>query len=130
MVRYYLKNLDQKNVCISGGVGMNCKMNGAIANIPEVEKLHIMPASGDNGTALGAAFEAYEALGGKLQNQQITNVYYGPTYTNEDIKESLEACKIKYRYCKNTSEYVDKKINENKIVGWFQGRLELGARAL
>ena len=116
------------NLCLAGGVHMNCKLNGMIADLPEVDKIYIQPASSDNGVALGAAMLSAKNEKGNFSKMQ--HCYYGPGFTNNEIKDYLKEAKIKFKRVKNIEKEVAGKLAEGKIIGWFQGRSEVGARAL
>ena len=124
LVRSAVRYTKIRNVCISGGVGMNCKMNGKIGALNEVDEIYIFPASSDDGSSLGSALSI------EKKRINLPNVYLGPKFSNEEIKKVLDLCKLKYTYHENIEEVTAKKIADNNIVGWFQGRMELGARAL
>lgn len=117
------------NVCIAGGVGMNCKMNGQVGCLPNVSQLYVQPASSDNGTALGAAYLAAREAGSNAF-PTMKHVYLGPEYTNEEIVYALKFSKLYYRYSDNIENEVARILHDGKIVGWIQGRMEVGARAL
>jgi len=126
LVRQLISTTNIKNVCIAGGVGMNCKMNGVINQMEEVDQLFVFPASSDEGTAIGAAM----AINQDMQGFKLDHTSYGPEYSNEDIKRLLDELKLKYTYYEDIDKEVAKRIANNQIVGWFQGRMEFGARAL
>ncbi|MCP4914381.1 MAG: carbamoyltransferase [Oligoflexia bacterium] len=123
----YLKT---SNLCVSGGVAMNCKMNGLLSNLEGIENIFINPASHDSGTALGAALLAYKDLGESPRRDKLDHAYWGPEFTDEEIEEKLKHCNLKYRKVDDISKECAKLLNESKIIGWFQGRAEFGARAL
>jgi len=117
------------NVCLAGGVAMNCKMNGVIADLPEVKNIHVQPASSDNGTALGAA--CISAVKNKFVfNKIMPHAYWGPEYSDSEIKKAIIESKLKHSKPKNLLEYTSTKLYEGKIIGWFNGRSEIGARSL
>jgi carbamoyltransferase len=118
-----------RNLCVAGGVGLNCKMNGELLRTTGAERIFVQPASNDAGTALGAAMIVAQSHGDKIRNE-LEHVYYGPGFSNDEIKKTLEACKVAYEACDNIAERVAGCLAEGSIVGWFQGRMEFGARAL
>ena len=130
IARKLLKQTGTKNLCVSGGVAMNCKMNGLLSNLDGVENIFINPASHDSGTALGAALLAYKELGQSPRKTKLEHAYWGPDFTDEEIEEKLKHCNLKYRKVDDISKECAKFLNESKIIGWFQGRAEFGARAL
>jgi carbamoyltransferase len=105
-------------------------MNGRINQMPEVDQTFVIPASSDDGTCLGAALQLYYELGGNPRQHKLEHTYYGPEYSNEKIQKVLDEAKVNYTYEPNIEAYVAEKLAENKIIGWFQGRMEFGARAL
>lgn len=124
----YKKN-NIKNFCLAGGVAMNCKMNGEIAKEKFVKNIFVQPASSDNGVSLGAAQLLALKYGDKLSTK-INNVYYGLKYSNSEILKALKESKLKYYKPLNLYKKVAKMIFQKKIICWFQGKMEFGARAL
>lgn len=117
------------NICIAGGVGLNCKMNGKIADLPQVKKIFVPPVANDAGTALGAAM--YLSNRRSVSSAfQMEHAYWGPEYSNEQVKKALDQCEAKYTYDENIALSTARLLAGNKIVGWFQGRMEVGSRAL
>lgn len=129
IVREATDNGKIRNVCISGGVGLNCKMNGAIKQSPYVDKIFVQPASGDAGAALGAAILLSHKLG-EWKPYKLKNVYYGPSHTDNEIKKELDVAGVKYSKPDNIAQKIAKTISEGKIIAYFDGALEFGARAL
>ncbi len=118
-----------RHVCIAGGVGLNCKMNGVIRQSPYVDKIFVQPAAGDAGAALGAAITLSHKLG-EWKPYRLKNVYYGPSFSDEDIKKELDIAGIKYSMPDNIAQKTAKAVSEGKIVAYFDGAMEFGARAL
>lgn len=118
-----------KNVCIAGGVGLNCKMNGVIKQSPYVDKIFVQPASGDAGAALGAAIALCHKLG-EWKPHKLKHVYYGPSFTNNEIKKELDIAGVEYSAPDNIPQKIAKVLSEGKIVAYFDGAMEFGARAL
>lgn len=129
LVKKYMATTNTKNLCLAGGVAMNCKLNGLIARLKNVENLFIQPASQDSGTALGAAMLASKDLGYDPRFE-MTHPYWGPSYDNGEIERFLELANIRYKRLENPSEIAADYLAREKIVGWFQGRMEMGSRAL
>lgn len=117
-----------KNICLAGGVALNCKMNGEILASGTVENIFVQPASHDAGCALGAALVLAVEDGNKFD--EMEHAYYGPEYSDEEIKKYLDMAKVKYEYHKDISGVAADLLAKDNIVGWFQGRMEWGARAL
>jgi carbamoyltransferase len=124
-----LKSANSENLCISGGVGLNCVANGKILEENICKNLFIQPLCNDAGVSLGAAMEF---ISGKREdvNFEMKSVYLGPEFNNGDIKKILESKKLKFRFLEDPAKEGAKLISEGKILGWFQGRMEAGPRAL
>ncbi|MFA6036318.1 MAG: carbamoyltransferase C-terminal domain-containing protein [Candidatus Micrarchaeia archaeon] len=94
-----------------------------------MEDIFIQPAAGDNGTAIGAALYV-SAQEGYRPKKPLEHLYYGPEYSDEAVKKTLDAAKVKYEKSGDIAGEVAGLLAKGKIVGWFQGRMEFGARAL
>ena len=129
LVEYQISKNKIGNVCLAGGVAMNCKMNGVIANLKNLKNIYVQPASSDNGTALGAA--CLSAVNNKFKiNKIMPHAYWGPEYSEDEIEKAIKETKLKYSRPKNLIQYVSLKLQEGKIIGLFNGRSEIGARSL
>jgi len=115
---------------IAGGVSLNSVMNGRIVRESKFKDVYVMPAAGDNGTALGAAYYLYNGLLKKPRTFVHDNPYMGTTYTNEEIKAVLDGAKLTYEYIEDVCGHAADLLQNGKIIGWFQGRMEVGPRAL
>ncbi len=129
LVKRGLRIKPTDNLCVAGGSGLNCKMNGKIYLAGLIKNIFIQPAAGDCGNALGAALECYAHLG-HASKFRLTHSYLGPEYSSDEIKKVLDECKIPYTYHENISDVCGKLLADKKILGWFQGRMEWGPRAL
>jgi len=123
------------NLCMAGGVALNCVANGNILRKGPFRKLFVQPAANDSGCALGAAALAYvDATGRRPQNEQLTHVYLGPAYDNNSIANILEATSFKVMDYRNDEEGLLRKtarlLADGKVIGWFHGRMEFGPRSL
>ncbi len=118
-----------RNLCLSGGVALNCKMNQRLRETGLIEGIFIQPVSMDAGTALGAAQLLSVALG-EDPRFKMTHAYWGPEFTNEEIESALVKQKIEFRRCENIEKEVAERLARRELVGWFQGRSEIGPRAL
>ncbi len=130
VVNHLYKLTKCKNLCIAGGVGLNCVANGRILRETPFKNVFIQPASNDAGTSLGAALYVHNQVLGGNNHCNFTDAYLGPEYSNDEIKRNLDLCKISYTYCKDPGKIAARFIAHGKIVGWFQGRMEFGPRAL
>jgi carbamoyltransferase len=127
-----------KRLCLAGGVALNCVANGRLVDAGLFEDVFIQPAAGDAGGALGAALAAYYGYFGAerlvaAQPDGMKGAYLGPVYTSAEAKKVCRAHKVDYTEFESESsltEVVARCLAEGKIVGWFQGRMEFGPRAL
>lgn len=127
-----------KNLCFAGGVALNCSANNVLAKSGIFENIFIQPAAGDAGGALGAALYAHYALHGNIRNPQNNNDVIpqlpglGPDFSPEEIEKLLKHYGLNYKKMSDDDlyKYCAEKLNEQQIIGWFQGRMEFGPRAL
>ncbi len=130
------KKTGKKNLCLSGGVALNCVANSKILKESGFETVWIQPAAGDAGSALGAALAVWHLHFGKertvSENDNQKGSLLGPSYSNEEIILYLEENKIPYRKLENEEllNHTCRELESGKIIGWFQGRMEYGPRAL
>ncbi|MBL7050371.1 MAG: carbamoyltransferase [Nitrospira sp.] len=135
--RHIRKETGQKNLCMAGGVSLNCVANGKLLREKIFDDIWIQPAAGDAGAALGAATFAWYQY---LQNERTADgindsqfgSYLGPKFENSAIEEFLKGKSIPYRRLEDEElpETIADIINDEKVVGWFQGGMEFGPRAL
>ena len=124
-----------KNLCLAGGVALNCVANGKILKEKIFENIWIQPAAGDAGGSLGAALAYWHHELGKPRvefKDQMQGSYLGPKFENDQIEKELKSLNAKYKRC-NEAEIISLTANElakEKTIGWFQGRMEFGPRAL
>ena len=104
-------------------------MNGEILRHSGCKNIFVQPASSDSGTALGAAMVVAQRHGDNVRNP-LNHVYYGPGFTNDEILTALKGCKIPYKQVDDPSIAAADMLEQGKIIAWFQGRMEFGARAL
>lgn len=130
LVQSFVSKTGINNVSVAGGVFLNCKMNRKIAKLASVNNLFIQPVSNDAGVALGSALEVYNSITGREPVGNFDNVYFGTEYDNSDVERILEEAKISYKKidypCKKAAEL----LSQNRLIGWFQGQMEFGPRAL
>jgi carbamoyltransferase len=115
---------------ISGGVSLNSVMNGRIVRETPFKDVYVMPAAGDNGTAIGAAYYLYNGILKNSRNYVHDNPYVGTSYSNEEIKTIIDGAKLKAEYIEDICEKTSSLLADGKIIGWFQGAMEIGPRAL
>ncbi len=118
-----------RNLCLAGGVAMNCKMNGRLALRENVDALFVQPASSDDGTCIGAAQMVAQSLGDPIKHR-LTHTQYGPSYGMDEVRAALRGCKVNFYEVENLEEVVADYLDRGKLVGWHQGAMEFGARAL
>lgn len=116
--------------CLAGGVALNCTLNGKLSEQSFCEDLFVQPIANDAGAALGAALETYFHKTGDNPNKRMRNPYWGPAYGQKEMEKVLRYSSLNYKYCPNIESVAAREIAEGKIVGWFQGRMEGGPRAL
>jgi len=121
-----------KNLCIAGGVGLNCVANREILNNTPFERIFIQPAAGDSGQCLGNALYGYHYLLGKPRREVMTHAYFGKEYSNTDVMNALErwSGQVIYERMQNPATQVAALLSEGNVIGWFQFGSELGPRAL
>jgi carbamoyltransferase len=130
VVRMAIEKTKCRNLCLAGGVALNSKANGKIAASGMVEQFFVQPAASDDGVALGAALAPYLDNGGKLSNKAMRHGYWGPSFDDEAIETALRAYKLRYTSLGDPASAAAELLSEGKILGWFQGRMEFGPRAL
>lgn len=128
LISHYLQQFDTGNVCLAGGVTLNCKMNKEVRQLPDVDDIFVQPAANDAGGSLGAAVALNVDDGNEIQGMK--DVYLGTEYESKEIVEALEQLKVPYERIEDVPETVAELLAEDAIVGWFQGRMEGGPRAL
>ncbi len=130
MLDWLYKKTGSENISVSGGFFMNSVFNGKILTKTKFKRVFISSCPDDSGTSLGAALYVYNHILDKKNREEQTHNYYGPQFSNEEIKNTLDKYKIPYSYIEDIEKYTAKLIADGKIVGWFQGRMEFGQRAL
>ena len=137
LVKGVAKTSGQKNLCLAGGVALNCVANGKLLSEEIFEDIWVQPASGDAGGALGAALGAYHIMLNKKRkpSDKIDNMkgsFLGPEYSELKINETLEGCGAVFSNHSQDQiiELTAKDLADGKAVGWFSGRMEFGPRAL
>lgn len=137
LARNVAKETGERNLCLAGGVALNCVANGKLLREKIFDNIWIQPASGDAGGALGAALAGYYLFKGERRNvvssgDAMKGSYLGPIFSQTEIEESLTAVGAKFEIL-GDDEFVDYCANalvEGKAIGWHQGRMEFGPRSL
>jgi carbamoyltransferase len=126
------KTYKSSNLCMAGGVALNCVANGKILRHTPFKNIFIQPAAGDAGGAIGAAAYVYHSLLKKPRKYKMEHTFLGPEYSDKDIEKMLATKKVNSRPLKRSAmaQAVAKLIKNQKVIGLFQGRMEYGPRAL
>lgn len=134
MAKHLKKITGMNKLCICGGVALNCVANGVILREKIFDDIFIPPAAGDSGSCIGAALYAYHNHFNKERIVSKNNkVYLGPSFSKKIEKQILDSYPANYRYIEDTSKLLDEVaevLNSNKVVGFFNGSMEFGPRAL
>ncbi len=133
ILKYVHKKTKGDNLVLSGGVALNSVFNGKVLKNSPFKKVWIQPAAGDGGTSLGVAQHIYNVVLGKKRDYVMDSASFGPGFSTREINQFLDENEINYSVFKNKKELVKKTaglIYEDNVVGWFQGRMEFGPRAL
>jgi carbamoyltransferase len=127
----------QPNLCLAGGVALNCVANGKVLRDGSFERIWVQPAAGDAGGALGAALAAYHVEFAKTRENtdtldEMSGAYLGPAFEADSVAERLTAAGAHFEVCNDDELYerTADALASEKAVGWFQGRMEFGPRAL
>ena len=132
VVRRLHERTGSKNICLAGGVALNAVANGRIRPETEFDSIYVQPAAGDSGTAVGAAFHVLHGALGVPREFVMEHAYTGPEYSDEECGRALVAAGIDGARIEDDDLFplVAERIAAGDVVGWFQGRMEFGPRAL
>jgi carbamoyltransferase len=128
----WLRDLTRsENLCLAGGVALNCVMNARLRDRGLFKHIWVQPASGDAGTSLGAALSVdAQERGDHERRYQMDHVFLGPAFSDSEVEEFIRWSKLPYRCLRDIPVETAEILAREKIVGWFQGRMEFGPRAL
>ncbi|MBL6449600.1 carbamoyltransferase [Fulvivirga sp. 29W222] len=134
-VTYLYNEVESENLCLAGGVALNCVANGKVLKNTPFKNMFVQPASNDSGGALGAACQAHVQITGERPAQsRIHQIYTGPSFSNDQISVVLgDFTKEALNYTTNEENLLDEvatRLKDGKVIGWFQGKMEFGPRAL
>jgi carbamoyltransferase len=119
------------DLCMAGGVALNCVMNARVRDRGPFERIWVQPAAGDAGTALGAAlWTDLQERHTDERSWQMDHAFLGPAYGDREIEEFLRWSQLPYRRLSNVAEEVADILVQDRVIGWYQGRMEFGPRAL
>lgn len=132
VVRGLEKQYDSRKLVFAGGVAMNCVANAKLLNETDFEEIWVPPGASDTGVPIGSALWHYHQTLGHDRTFEQTHAFYGRSYSDSDIEKALNEFGLKYDHLneKTVIERAAKDLSEGNIIGWFQGRFEMGPRAL
>ncbi|GIZ53748.1 carbamoyltransferase family protein [Noviherbaspirillum aridicola] len=131
MTRWLHAQAGTDNLALAGGVALNCVMNARIRDRGPFRRVWVQPAAGDAGTSLGAALwvDSLER-GAQARRWTMDHAFLGPAHDDQEIEAFLKQARLSYRRPANLAEEVAELLARNRVIGWFQGRMEFGPRAL
>jgi carbamoyltransferase len=124
------KKYRKNKLCISGGVGLNCTMNGKISSLKIFDEIFVVPPSGDEGTTIGACYMGHKLLGHEISTKKRHDFYLGSRFDNKEILDTILDYNLNYYKSDNIYKDTAERLASGKIVAWFQGGAEFGPRAL
>lgn len=130
LLRDLYSHSDSRNLVLAGGVALNSVLNAKIPERVPFQDIYIPPAAGDSGTALGAALYIHNVVLKKPRSFELAHAFWGPEFTDQACRKALDFCGLKYRQVDSVALTAAQLIAAGSIVGWFQGRMEFGPRAL
>src|SRR5262249_1853517 len=132
LLNHVQKKTGKRAVCLAGGVALNCVANGMIFEKTDFRDIYVQPAAHDAGTSIGAALYVWHQLLKQPRSYQMRHVYYGTEYSAEQIRAVLDANPVRYHHLSEDAlvARTAQEIAKGQIVGWYQGRMEFGPRAL
>ena len=130
LARFLKSETGSSNLCIAGGVALNCVANNKIAEAKIFDKLFIQPAANDASTALGACYLIWNTLLGNNRTYEFESPFLGPEFSPMEVKDLLKRRGLNYEYVEHIEEKTALLLASGNVVGWFQGRMEVGPRAL
>jgi len=133
MASHVRRETGMENLCVAGGVGLNCVANWRMLQESGFRRIFIQPAAGDSGGAVGTAFYLYNSVLKNPRTFVMKHAYWGPGFSDEQVEAALGAADLAYEPYVQEEDLLNataRLIAEGRVVGWFQGRLEFGPRAL
>lgn len=132
MAQYVERETQMKYLCLAGGVALNCVSNSKILENTSFHDIFVQPAAGDAGGAVGAAYYVHNTILGNPRSYVMNDVFLGPEFSDEKITTLLRSKNVNFHKCDRAEllQETARLIADQKVVGWFQGRMEFGPRAL
>jgi carbamoyltransferase len=119
-----------RRLCLAGGVALNCKANGELIRSGLIDDIYVQPAASDDGACIGAAYAVYQKLGRPVPSRPTGHTYLGTEYSDTDVESVLQVYKLNYCRIDDSPKIAAYLLSQNALVGWYQGRMEFGPRAL
>ncbi len=130
LVREGVRLTGSRRLALAGGVAMNSKANGRLLASGIIDEIFVQPAATDDGTAIGAAIAVHRKIGLPIPRYRMEDAYLGPEYGESEVAQTLRTYKLRSVRSENVAGLTARLLADGKIVGWFQGRMEFGPRAL
>ncbi len=130
LVERLVKETGLRRLCLAGGVAMNSVANGRIVREGLVDEIYVPPCASDSGAALGAAYLAQLSLDGQTRPEPAPSALLGPEFDDSQIVQALSDRHLVFRAVEAPAETAAQLLAQGKVIGWFQGRMEFGQRAL
>jgi len=130
MAEHLHRRTGERNLCLAGGVALNCLTNQRVFEQGPFAGLFVQPAAHDAGTAIGAALYIWHQLLGNPRRDWMRHAYWGPCYSSAQIEHALRGHGLAYRRCESVEQEVARLLEQGHVVSYFQGRMEVGPRAL
>jgi carbamoyltransferase len=131
LAQWFRNRTGRKYLCLAGGVALNCVLNGVLRDSGLFGQIWVQPAAGDAGTALGAAmWTDIRERKSEKRDFIMDHVYWGPAFGDEEVEKFLKWSRLSYRKADDIAAEAAALLAEDKVIGWFQGRMEFGPRAL
>ena len=125
-----VRRTGSRRLAFAGGVAMNSKANGRLLASGLIDEIFVQPGATDDGTAIGAAVAGHRSIGLAIPRTRQTNTYLGPEFSNEEIAATIETYKLTGHRVPNVEQVAAGLLADGHVLGWFQGRMEFGPRAL
>jgi carbamoyltransferase len=130
VLRHLAESTGLRDLCLGGGVALNCSMNGRIAQEGLFRRVFVPPPAGDAGAAIGAAMYIHHQRPGRRRGSPLVHPYWGPSYTTQECQDAARHADVPSRRVEDPAAEAAKLVADGKVVGWFQGAMEMGPRAL
>ncbi|RIU88533.1 carbamoyltransferase [Oceanobacillus picturae] len=130
MANFAYEQCETENLCLAGGVALNCVANEILLKKSPFNNIYIQPAANDAGTSLGAALYIWHQRLDNKEREQMKHAYLGPGFSNEEIEQAIIESGLAYEKVEKIEQKVARLISEQYVIGWFQGQMEFGPRAL